>query len=93
MARSPVVASVKILPNTDCGEGTLDVSNEHMVAPQVPLQMWTVKRDAYLSWITQVDDDQDAAFVHSIIQLSELGRPRDRGSRFHAPAAESTSSS
>ena len=73
------------VPNTDCGEGTLDVSNEHMVAPQVPLQMWTVKRDAYLSWITQVDDDQDAAFVHSIIQLSELGRPRDRGSRFHPP--------
>ena len=37
-----------------------------MVAPEVPLQMWTVKHDAYLSWITQVNDNPDAALVHSM---------------------------
>eukprot|EP00662_Eupelagonemidae_sp_cell21_P010128 gene10128-6941_t len=46
-----------------CGEGVLDIENMHMTAPSVPLQYWTGKHDDFLTWITAVNDDKDAALT------------------------------
>jgi len=37
----------------------------HMVAPKVQMQYWTDKFNDFLGWITAVNDDPDAALVHS----------------------------
>merc|ERR1711937_6647 len=40
-------------------------TNEHLIAPNVPKQIWTQKFGSWLHWITSVNNDPDAALVHS----------------------------